>query len=96
MLDNNMKETDADKAVRGRVFEMTEDELRQFIERFESIEAEKRQNSLDQAEIMAEAKARGYSTAAMRTIIKMRKLRPDDLAEQEAVLDIYRRALGMN
>ena len=95
MLDNNMKETDADVAVRDRAYAVTGDEIRQFVERFETIEAEKKQASLEQAEIMAEAKARGYSTAAMRTIIKMRKLRPDALAEQEAVLDLYRQAIGM-
>ena len=94
MLDN-MKNTEADKAVRDKAYAATGDEIRQFIERFESFEADKKQASLDQAEIMAEAKARGYSTAAIRAIIKMRKLHPDVLAEQEAVLDMYRAALGM-
>lgn len=94
MLDR-MKETDADRSVKAAAFGIVADELRQFIERFEQLEAEKKQTSLSQAEIMAEAKARGYDTKAIRSIIKMRKMRRDELAEQEAVLDVYRSALGM-
>jgi uncharacterized protein (UPF0335 family) len=45
--------------------------------------------------VLAEAKGRGYSTPIIREIVKMRKMKPDDLAEREAVLDMYRRALDM-
>lgn len=95
MLDGNLKETDADKEVRDRAYSGVSYELRQFAERFESRDADKRQASLDQAEIMAEAKARGYSTKALREVIKLRKVRADVLAEHEAIVAMYRLALGM-
>lgn len=75
--------------------QVTADELRQFIERWEQLDAEKREIADQQKEVMAEAKGRGYSTPIMREIIRLRKLRPDDRAEREAVLDMYRAALGL-
>ena len=74
---------------------VTADELRQFIERYEQLDAEKRDVAEQQKELMAEAKGRGYSTPIIREIIKLRRMKPDDLAEREAVLDLYRSALGM-
>ena len=71
------------------------EELRQFIERFERLEAEKKDIADQQKEVMAEAKARGYDTKVMRKVIALRKREPDDIAEEEAVLDLYRQALGM-
>lgn len=72
------------------------DELRQFIERFEQLEAEKKDIAEQQKELMSEAKGRGYDTKVMRKIVALRKQRPDDVAEEEAVLDMYKAALGMN
>ena len=69
--------------------------LRQFIEAWEQLDAEKREKTEGQREIMAEAKARGFSTPIMREIIRLRKLRPDDRAERDAVLTMYLDALGM-
>lgn len=71
------------------------DELRQFIERFEQLEAEKKDVAEQQKQLMAEAKGRGYDTKAMRTIVALRKKRPDDIAEQESILEMYKTALGM-
>lgn len=90
-----MKETDADRAVRDQVYRVTADELRRFIERWERLEAEKKDIADQQKEVMAEAKARGYDTKVMRKVIALRKREPDDIAEEEAVLDMYREALGM-
>lgn len=74
---------------------VTQDELRSFIERVESLEAEKKE-TLDQIkEVFAEAKGRGYDTKAMRAIIAMRKKKSDDLAEEEAMIALYKQALGM-
>lgn len=73
----------------------TADELRQFIERYEHLEAEKHELSEWQKSVMSEAKARGYDTKAMRQIIALRKKSPDEIAEEEAVLEMYREALGM-
>jgi len=76
-------------------YRVTADELRQFIERFERLEAEKRDVAEQQKEVMAEAKSRGYDTKVMRKVIALRKRDKDDIAEEEAVLDMYKEALGM-
>jgi uncharacterized protein (UPF0335 family) len=77
-------------------YNVTASELRSFIERYEQLESEKKDIAEQQKELMAEAKGRGYSTPVMREIIKLRKLRPDDRAEHEAVLEMYLNALGMS
>ena len=77
-------------------YNVTASELRSFIERYEQLESEKKDIAEQQKELMAEAKGRGYSTPVMREIIKLRKLRPDDRAEREAVLEMYLNALGMS
>ena len=70
-------------------------ELRQFIERFERLESEKKEAAEYQKEVMAEAKGRGYDTKVMRKIIALRKRSADDVAEEEAILEMYKSALGM-
>lgn len=92
---NHMRETEADIAVRDKAFAVTADELRQFIERFEQLESEKKDVSEQQKELMQEAKGRGYDTKVMRKVIALRKRKPDEIAEEEAVLELYRSALGM-
>ena len=74
---------------------VTAAELRAFIERFERLEAEKKELAELQKEVMAEAKGRGYDTRVMRLLIAQRKRDSADLAEEEAVLEMYRQALGM-
>jgi uncharacterized protein (UPF0335 family) len=71
------------------------DELRQFIERFEQLDAEKRDVADQQKELMAEAKGRGYDTKVMRKVIALRKRSADDIAEEESILELYKSALGM-
>jgi len=96
MLDqNHMKETEADRAVRDAAFSVTADELRQFIERAEQLEAEKKDIAEQVKEVFAEAKGRGYDTKIIRKIIALRKRKPDDVAEEQAILDMYKSALGM-
>ncbi len=77
-------------------YRVTADELRQFIERFERLELEKREIADQQKEVMAEAKGRGYDTKVMRKIITLRKRDKSDIAEEEAVLEMYKEALGMS
>jgi uncharacterized protein (UPF0335 family) len=74
---------------------VTAAELRQFVERIESIDGDIREYQETRKEVYAEAKSRGYSTPIMREIIRLRKLRPDDRAERDAVLTMYLEALGM-
>jgi uncharacterized protein (UPF0335 family) len=72
------------------------EELRQFIERFEQLESEKKDVSEQQKELMAEAKGRGYDTKVMRKVIALRKRTADDIAEEESILELYKAALGMS
>ena len=71
------------------------EELRQFVERFERLEIEKKDISDQQKEVMAEAKSRGYDTRIMRKIVSLRKRDLEDVAEEEAILSMYKKALGM-
>ncbi|WP_457650885.1 DUF2312 domain-containing protein [Profundibacter sp.] len=82
-------------AASEKVYRVTASELRQFVERFERLDAEKQEIADQQKEVMAEAKGRGYDTKVLRMIIRERKRDKDDLAEEQAVLDLYREALGM-
>ena len=72
------------------------EELRQFVERFERLEIEKKDISDQQKEVMAEAKSRGYDTRIMRKIESLRKRDLEDVAEEEAILSMYKPELGMN
>ena len=72
------------------------EELRQFVERFERLEIEKKDISDQQKEVMIEAKSRGYDTRIMRKIVSLRKRDLEDVAEEEAILSMYKTALGMN
>ncbi|MEX0369944.1 MAG: DUF2312 domain-containing protein [Tateyamaria sp.] len=84
-----------DTSTNAESYRVTADELRQFIERFERLEVEKKDLADQQKEVMAEAKARGYDTKVMRKVIALRKRDSDDIAEEEAVLELYKEALGM-
>ena len=75
--------------------QVTADELRQFVERIEQLDAEKRDIADQRKEVMAEAKGRGYDTAVIRVLVTLRRKKPDEVAEFEAVLELYRTALGM-
>ena len=74
-------------------YQVTAEELRAFVERWERLEAEKQDAADDQKEVMAEAKGRGYYTAVLRKVIARRKKGRDALAEEEAVLLMYENAL---
>ena len=77
-------------------YEITADQLRSFIERYERLEAEKQDIADQQKDVLAEAKGCGYDTAILREIIKLRKMDPQDRAEREAILQIYLDALGLD
>ncbi|AXI47066.1 hypothetical protein C1J03_14200 [Sulfitobacter sp. SK012] len=77
-------------------YRVTANELRQFVERIERLDSEKKDLAEQQKEVMAEAKARGYDTKVLRKVIALRKRDKDDIAEEEAVLDMYKEALGMS
>jgi uncharacterized protein (UPF0335 family) len=91
-----MDETETGVAAADSTYRVTAAELRQFIERFERLEAEKKDIADQQKEVMAEAKGRGYDTKVIRKVIALRKRDKDDIAEEEAMLELYKEALGMS
>lgn len=93
--ESHMRKTDADKSVRNRAYSVTDDELHSFVERQEQLQAEAREIADQIKQVFAEAKGRGYDVKALRKVLALRKRKPDDLAEEEAVLDVYKAALGM-
>ena len=72
------------------------EQLRSFIERIERLEEEKSALSGDIKEVYAEAKGNGFEPRIMRQIIKIRKMDKEALHEEESLLDLYKRALGMS
>ena len=69
--------------------------LRAFLERIERLEEERKALSSDIKDIFAEAKSAGFDVKVMRQLIRIRKQEPAEVEEQETLLDVYRRALGM-
>ncbi len=69
--------------------------LKSFVERVERLEEEKAALSADIREVYAEAKADGFDTKIMRQVVRLRKMDTADRQEQEELLDLYKRALGL-
>ena len=69
--------------------------LRSFIDRIERLEEERSALPADIREVYSEAKGTGLDTRIMRQVVRLRKLDKADLQEQEALLDLYKRAMGM-
>jgi uncharacterized protein (UPF0335 family) len=70
------------------------DHLRVFVERIERMHEERKSIADDIKEIYAEAKGNGFDVAALKHVIKLRAKDPADLAEFEAIVDLYLTALG--
>lgn len=73
----------------------TAEQIRAYIERYERLEAEKQDVMLGQKEIMSEAKGNGFNVKALRKIIADRKRDANDLAEEQALIELYKSALGI-
>ena len=71
------------------------DRLRSIIERIERLEEERKALASDIKDIFSEAKSAGFDVKVIRQIIRIRKQEPAEVEEQESLLDVYRRALGM-
>ena len=71
------------------------DRLKSLIERIERLEDEKRVLAADIKEVYAEARGTGFDTRVMRQIVRIRKRDQHELDEEETLLDLYKRALGM-
>ena len=72
------------------------EQLRQFIERIESLEEEKRGFADDIKDVYAEAKMTGFDTKTMRSIIRLRKMEKHHRDEADALMETYRKALGLH
>ena len=94
-MTNHMKDDPDFRKHNQRAFDVTAAELRQFIERIEHQEAEKKEIAESIKEIYAEVRGRGYDAKVVRKIIARRKRDSADVAEEEAVMDIYMKSLGM-
>lgn len=71
------------------------DHLKSFVERIERLEEEKKGIADDIKDVYAEAKGNGFDVAALRAVVRLRKMDKDERSEQEAILDMYLTALGM-
>ena len=71
------------------------DQLKAFVERIERAEETKREAADDVKDIYAEAKSMGYCTKTLKKIVALRKKDENERAEEEAILDAYKMALGM-
>lgn len=71
------------------------EELKQFIERIERLEEEKKAIADDVKEVYLEAKGRGFDVKAIRSIVRLRAKEPHEREEEEAILELYKNALGM-
>ncbi|HIJ82941.1 MAG TPA: DUF2312 domain-containing protein [Magnetococcales bacterium] len=71
------------------------EELRVYIERIERLEEEKTQLGQDIRDLYLEAKGNGFDPKVMKEIIKLRKKDPEEIDEEDAVLHLYKQALGM-
>lgn len=81
--------------IQAETYQVTAEELRQFVERIERLEQEKKDIADQIKEVFAESKSRGYDAKALKSIISLRKKDKDQVAEEEAVLELYKEALGM-
>jgi uncharacterized protein (UPF0335 family) len=70
-------------------------QLKLFIEKIERLEEEKSEIQENIREVFSEAKATGFDIKVMKQVLKIRKMKKEELAEQEELLDLYRHALGM-
>jgi uncharacterized protein (UPF0335 family) len=73
-----------------------DDRLRLLIERIERLEEEKKGIGDDIKDVYSEAKATGYDAKIIRKIVTLRKMKPDDRREMEAILETYKSALGID
>ena len=80
---------------RARQNTVAADRLRSLVERIERLDEERKALGNDIRDIYAEAKSAGFDVKVLRQLIRIRRMDQEDLDEQEALLDTYKRALGM-
>ena len=91
-LDATGKDHTEDNAQHGNI---AADRLRSLVERIERLEEERKALGSDIKDIYAEAKSAGFDVKVLRQLISLRRKEPAEIEEQETLLDVHRRALGM-
>jgi uncharacterized protein (UPF0335 family) len=86
---------DAEKGTGARTGGIAADRLRSLVERIERLEEERKALGGDIRDVYAEAKSAGFDVKVLRQVIRIRRQEPAEVQEQESLLDVYRRALGM-
>ncbi len=89
---DSAKTASADHASTGNI---AGDRLKSLVERIERLEEERKALGSDIKDIYAEAKSAGFDVKILRQLIRLRKQEPAEIEEQETLLDVYRRAIGM-
>ena len=95
MIDGGLLMSPSSSTEVGGIAGAAGDRLRSFVERIERLEEEKEALGADVREVYSEAKGTGFDVKILREIIRLRKMDVSDRQEQEEILDIYKRALGM-
>lgn len=75
--------------------EVNDEQLRLFFERLDRLEEEKKGNSDDISDVYSEAKSQGYDAKIMREVRRLAKMKPEDRQQMEALIDIYKTAMGL-
>lgn len=76
-------------------FSISAGQLKAFIERIERLEEEKKEVADQIKEVVAEAKSNGFDVKTLRKIVALRKKKPEERSEEQAMLEMYLQALGM-
>lgn len=75
--------------------EVTKQQLLSFIERLEQLESAREDVSNTIKDVYDELKGQGFDTKTVRKIIKLRKMRAEDIEREQALLDLYMEAIGL-
>ncbi len=87
--------TTSDKPTDNKPTNATGERLRAIVERIERLEEERKALGSDIKDVFSEAKSAGFDIKVLRQLIRLRKQEPAEVEEQETLLDVYRRAIGM-
>jgi uncharacterized protein (UPF0335 family) len=89
------KQADAKQGHNSETGGIAADRLRSLVDRIERLEEERKALGSDLKDIFAEAKSAGFEVKVLRQLIRIRKREAAEVEEEETLLDVYRRALGM-
>lgn len=71
------------------------EQLSAFVGRIERLNEEREALGADIREVYSEAKGLGFDVKTLREIIRIRKMDKADYQERQAMLDLYKDALGL-